>query len=92
MRAVRCSVPLSAVLELERTVGENEPGYVQSVVLGAGANRIAFGVDEVLREQEGEADGLEFGTTLARKQHLKVHVEPSIGHLRLANLTTPPAL
>lgn len=45
-------VPLSAVLELERTVGENEPGYVQSVVLGAGANRIAFGVDEVLREQE----------------------------------------
>lgn len=39
--------------------------------------------------EQGEADGLEFGTTLARKQHLKVHVEPSIGHLRLANLTTP---
>ena len=38
---------------------------------------------------QGEADGLEFGTTRARRQHLKCHVEPSIGHLRLSDLTTP---
>jgi integrase len=38
---------------------------------------------------QGDADGLEFGTIRSRRQHLKVHVQPSIGHLRLSDLTTP---
>jgi integrase len=36
-----------------------------------------------------EADKLEFGTIRGRRQHLKVHVDPCIGHLRLSELTTP---
>ena len=36
-----------------------------------------------------EADNLEFGTIRGRRQHLKVHAEPHIGHLRLSDLTTP---
>jgi integrase len=36
-----------------------------------------------------EANNLEFGTIRQRRQHLKHHVMPFIGHLRLADLTTP---
>jgi integrase len=36
-----------------------------------------------------EANNLEFGTVRQRRQHLKHHVMPFIGRLRLADLTTP---
>src|ERR1041384_1182463 len=36
-----------------------------------------------------EADGLEFGTTRQRRQHLKHHVKDFIGRLKLSDLTTP---
>jgi integrase len=36
-----------------------------------------------------EANNLEFGTIRQRRQHLKHHVMPFIGRLRLADLTTP---
>ena len=39
--------------------------------------------------EQCKADNLEFGTIRVRRQHLKVHAEPYIGHLRLADLTTP---
>ena len=35
------------------------------------------------------ADRLEFGTIRARKQHLRIHVEPVIGSARLSDLSTP---
>jgi integrase len=38
-----------------------------------------------------EANGLEFGTVRQRRQHLKHHVMPFIGRLRLSALTTPLA-
>ena len=36
-----------------------------------------------------EANNLEFGTIRQRRQHLKHHVLPFVGHFRLADLTTP---
>ena len=39
--------------------------------------------------EQCEADKLEFGTIRVRRQHLKVHVEPCIGQVRLSDLTTP---
>jgi integrase len=36
-----------------------------------------------------EANNLEFGTIRQRRQHLKHHVAPYIGRIRLSNLTTP---
>ncbi len=36
-----------------------------------------------------EANNLEFGTILQRRQHLNLHVIPFIGRIRLADLTTP---
>jgi integrase len=36
-----------------------------------------------------EADGLEFSTIRQRRQHLKVHVQPHTGNVRLSELTTP---
>jgi len=38
-----------------------------------------------------EANGLEFATIRQRRQHLKHHVVPFIGRIRLATLTTPLA-
>jgi hypothetical protein len=38
-----------------------------------------------------EANGLELGTVRQRRQHLKHHVMPFIGRLRLSALTTPLA-
>jgi integrase len=38
---------------------------------------------------DSEANNLEFGTIRQRRQHLKHHVMPFIGRLRLADLTTP---
>ena len=35
------------------------------------------------------ADRLEFGTIRARKQHLRIHVEPVIGSARLSDLSAP---
>jgi two-component system chemotaxis sensor kinase CheA len=46
-------VPLRAVLELSRREsGRDLPEFVSAAVLGTGDRRIAFGVDEVLHEQE----------------------------------------
>jgi two-component system, chemotaxis family, sensor kinase CheA len=45
-------VPLGAVLELPRNGKKTAPEFVQAAVLGAGEDRIAFGVDEIAREQE----------------------------------------
>src|SRR5262245_56880899 len=36
-----------------------------------------------------EADNLESGTIRVRRQHLRVHIEPAIGAVRLADLSTP---
>jgi integrase len=36
-----------------------------------------------------DANNLEFSTIRPRRQHLKHHVKPIIGHLRLSDLTTP---
>lgn len=36
-----------------------------------------------------EADGLEFGTIRQRRQHLRVHIESRLGHVRLSDLTAP---
>jgi len=45
-------VPLGAVLELPRKVPKESPEYLHLAVLGTGEHRIAFGVDEILNEQE----------------------------------------
>lgn len=45
-------VSLGDALELPRKAGKEETEFVPAVVLGAGENRIAFGVDEVLNELE----------------------------------------
>jgi integrase len=39
--------------------------------------------------EQCEADKIEFSTIRQRRQHLKVHVEPHIGNVRLSELTTP---
>jgi integrase len=48
-------------------------------------------VEEIWRlwMADSEANNLEFGTIRQRRQHLKHHVMPFIGRLRLADLTTP---
>ena len=52
-------VPLRSVLELPPGGKQNEPlEYIHAAVLGARENRIAFGVDEVLSEQEVHAKHL----------------------------------
>jgi integrase len=38
---------------------------------------------------ECEADGLERSTVLQRRQHLKIHINPHMGTVRLSDLTTP---
>jgi two-component system chemotaxis sensor kinase CheA len=45
-------VLLGDVLELPRKAKNTAPEFVHTAVLGAGGHRIAFGVDEVLNEQE----------------------------------------
>jgi Phage integrase, N-terminal SAM-like domain len=39
--------------------------------------------------EECVASDLEFGTVLQRRQHLKLHVSPFIGRVKLSDLTTP---
>jgi integrase len=39
--------------------------------------------------EECEAAGLEKSTVLQRRQHLKLHINPSLGGTRLSDLTTP---
>jgi integrase len=39
--------------------------------------------------EQCEADRLEFSTIRARRQHLRLHVAPLIGSVRLSDLTTP---
>src|SRR5262245_8001402 len=39
--------------------------------------------------EQCDADRLEFGTIRQRRQHLKHHVNPFIGSVRLSDLTTP---
>jgi two-component system chemotaxis sensor kinase CheA len=45
-------VLLGDVLELPRKVKSTAPEFIHTVVMGSGGRRIAFGVDEVLNEQE----------------------------------------
>ncbi len=45
-------VPLRSVLEYRHREKGGNTGFVHATVLGAGEDRIAFGVDEILHEQE----------------------------------------
>jgi integrase len=39
--------------------------------------------------EQCEKDGLEYGTIRSRRQHLRIHVRPLIGSVRLSDLSTP---
>jgi integrase len=39
--------------------------------------------------EHGQAEGLEFGTIRQRRQHLRLHITPFIGHVKLSDLTVP---
>jgi len=39
--------------------------------------------------EQCEKDGLEYSTVRSRKQHIRIHVEPVIGSVRLSDLSTP---
>jgi two-component system, chemotaxis family, sensor kinase CheA len=63
-------VPLADVLELPQPEGqaEEDPVYVQTLVMGAGEERIAFGVDAVVNEQVVLIKGL--GRQLVRVRNV----------------------
>ncbi|MDA8388701.1 MAG: response regulator [Nitrospiraceae bacterium] len=61
-------VALSAVLEMQLKGGVGDQEFVQAAVLGAGEHRIAFGIDEILHEQEVLVKDL--GRQLARVRNV----------------------
>ena len=61
-------VRLDDVLEIPRTEMHVHGPQTVALVLGAGENRIAFGVDEVLNEQDGLVKGL--GNQLSRVRNI----------------------
>jgi integrase len=51
----------------------------------------AISVSEAMQRwiEHSEAEGLEFSTIRQRRQHLRLHIGPFIGHQRLSDLTVP---